>query len=79
MSTLSLRLPKSLHRHIKEFSQKEGVSINQFISTAVAEKMSAISTEEYLESRARKGSKEKLKEILSKVPDIDPESYDKID
>ena len=79
MSTLSLRLPDSLHRHIKEFSQQEGVSINQFISTAVAEKMSALSTEEYLEQRARKGSKQKLKDILSEVPSIEPESYDKID
>ena len=40
MSTLSLRLPQSIHRHIKEIAQKEGVSINQFISSAVSEKIS---------------------------------------
>jgi predicted transcriptional regulator len=38
MSALSLRLPDSIHRHIKEFAQKEGISINQFIVTALAEK-----------------------------------------
>ena len=38
MSALSLRLPDSIHRHIKEFAQKKGVSINQFIATAVGEK-----------------------------------------
>ena len=37
MSTLSLRLPESLHRRVKEMASQEGISINQFISTAVAE------------------------------------------
>lgn len=78
MSSLSLRLPDSLHRHIKEFSEKEGVSINQFISTAVAEKMSALSTMDYLEARAQRGSKARLKELLSKVPDVEPEDCDKL-
>jgi predicted HicB family RNase H-like nuclease len=77
MSSLSLRLPDSLHRHIREFSEKEGVSINQFISTAVAEKMSALSTQDYLEARAKRGSKNRLKELLKMVPDVEPESYDR--
>ena len=52
MGARSLRLPISIHRHIKEIAQKEGVSINQFISSAVSEKISAIMTEDYLNSRA---------------------------
>ena len=72
MSSLSLRLPDSLHRHIKEFSEKEGVSINQFISTAVAEKMSALSTESYLEERAQRGSGSQLKQLLKKVSSAKP-------
>ena len=78
MSSLSLRLPDSLHRHIKEFAEKEGISINQFISTAVAEKMSALSTEDYLEERAKRGSKAKLKKLLKKVPSIEPDEQDRI-
>ena len=78
MSSLSLRLPDSLHRHIKEFSEKEGVSINQFISTAVAEKISALSTEDYLEARAKRGSETKLKKLLKKVPNTEPEKHDRI-
>lgn len=72
MSTLSLRLPNSLHQRIKDFSEKEGVSINQFISSAVAEKMSAITTEDYLKERASRGSAARMKEILGKVPDRAP-------
>jgi hypothetical protein len=42
MSVLSLRLPDSLHRMVREVAAKDSVSINQFIATAVAEKMSAL-------------------------------------
>lgn len=38
MSTLSVRLPESLHKKIKEIAKEEKVSINQFISSAAAEK-----------------------------------------
>ena len=72
MSALSLRLPDSIHRHIKEISKKEGVSINQFISSAVAEKISAIMTEEYLKNRAKNAKKYDYNKILNKVPDRDP-------
>jgi len=72
MSALSLRLPDSIHRHIKEIARKEGVSINQFISSAVAEKISALLTEDYLKSRARKARKKDFKTILDRVPDREP-------
>ena len=72
MSTLSLRLPDSIHRHIREIAKQEGVSINQFISTAVSEKISAIMTEEYLAARAKGAKKGALKEILDRVPDREP-------
>ena len=38
MSTISLRLPESLHRRVRELAKEEDVSINQFITTAVAER-----------------------------------------
>lgn len=68
MSALNLRLPESVHRHIREIAQHEGVSINQFISTAVSEKISAILTEEYLEHRAKRSKKGAFKKILDRVP-----------
>ena len=72
MSTLSLRLPSSVHRHIKEIAQKEGVSINQFISSAVSEKISAIMTEEYLQQRTKRADKSEFKKILDQVPQRTP-------
>lgn len=76
MSTLSLRLPESLHKRVRDFAQQEGISINQFISTAVAEKMAALETADYLEERARRGSREKFLSVLAKVPDVAPEPID---
>ena len=78
MSTLSLRLPESLHRKIKELSKAENISINQFITSALAEKLSALLTEEYLEKRAQRASKAKFEDALSKVPDVEPEEGDKL-
>ncbi len=78
MSALSLRLPDSIHRHIKEIAKKEGVSINQFISSAISEKISAIMTEEYLMARAKRAKKGDLKKILDRVPDRDPLAGDEI-
>ncbi len=72
MSALSLRLPDSIHRHIKDIAKKEGVSINQFISSAVAEKISALLTEDYLKSRAKRARKKDVRKILDKVSDREP-------
>jgi len=78
MSTLSLRLPESLHRKIKELSESEGISINQFLSSAAAEKMSALLTVDYLKAEARKGTRLDFEAVLSKVPDVDPEPHDRL-
>ena len=78
MSTLSLRLPDSLHEEIKSLAKKEGMSINQFISSAVAEKMSALLTEKYLAHRAQQGNKRAFLEAMSKVPDSEPERHDRL-
>ena len=78
MSTLSIRLPESLHKQVKKLAKSEGISMNQFIALAVAEKMSALMTVDYLNERARRGSKEKFEAVLSKVHDREPLEYDKL-
>lgn len=77
MSTLSLRLPESLHRGVRDIVQREGISINQFITLAVAEKLSALLTEEYLQERAQRGSRERYLAALAQVPDVEPDEQDR--
>lgn len=69
MSTLSLRLPDSLHKMLKQVAKDDGVSINQFVSLAVAEKLSALSTESYLLERSARADRGAFLEILDNVPD----------
>lgn len=78
MSTLSLRLPNSLHAEIKKLARREGISINQLVSTAVAEKLAALMAEEHLEARARRGSKRKFQRVLGKVRDVLPGDEDRL-
>jgi predicted transcriptional regulator len=79
MATLSIRLPDSLHRHLKDLAKKEKVSINQLVSTAVAEKMSALMTEDYLEALAREADTEAFDRVLAKVPAVPPDPWDRWD
>lgn len=72
MSTMSLRLPESLHEKVREVAEREGVSMNQLVTLAVAEKLSALMTEEYILSRASRGDIEKYRRVLAKVPDGPP-------
>ena len=70
MSSLSVRLPDSLHDKVRELARRDGVSINQFIATAVAEKTSALLTVDYLEQRARRADPDLFRRLLSRVPDV---------
>ena len=77
-STLTLRLPKSLHKRIRDLAKEDGTSINQFLVTAAAEKMSAILTKSYLEAEAAKGLREDFEMVLKAVPHVEPDAYDKL-
>ncbi len=72
MTTIRLRMPDSLHAIVKQLVKREGTSVNQFVTVAVAEKVTAIATEEYLEERAKRGSREKFLAAMAKVPNIEP-------
>ena len=72
MSTLSVRLPDSLHNMARELAKRDNISINQMIATALAEKISALKTEEYLEERASRGDRRKFLDAMAKVPNRPP-------
>ncbi|MCB0107357.1 MAG: toxin-antitoxin system HicB family antitoxin [Caldilineaceae bacterium] len=78
MTTLSLRLPESLHRGVKELAKQDGISINQFIAVAVAEKISALATEEYIRRRAERASRAKFDAALAQIPHAEPDEQDRI-
>lgn len=78
MSNLTVRIPDSLHKGLRDVSKKEGVSINQFIAIAVAEKMSALNTFDTINARKQRGSEKILFDVLSKVQSREPLPGDQI-
>jgi hypothetical protein len=78
MSAISVRLPDSLHKKVREVAHRDNVSINQMITLAVAEKLSALETEDYLGNRARRASKVKFQKALHKVSSKEPDRQDKV-
>lgn len=80
MSTISLRLPESLHKKARDLAAKEDISINQLVATALAEKMSALLTGEYLAQRAARGNRRSYDRVLKKVRarNEDPTSGDEL-
>jgi molecular chaperone GrpE (heat shock protein) len=78
MSTLSLRIPDSLHRALKSAAEQDDVSINQFVSLAVAEKLSALQTFNLIAEKAAKGSQENFLKAMSMVPAGDVAEGDEI-
>lgn len=67
MSTISLRLPDSLHAQARALAKADHISINQLVTTALAEKIAALLTAEYLEARAARGTREAFDAVLDKV------------
>lgn len=74
----NLIVPDSLLKQVRELAEKEGVTLEQFISSAMAEKAAAWMTVEYLEQRAVRGSRQKFLHALSKIPDVEPDEKDRL-
>jgi hypothetical protein len=67
-----------MHEQVEALAQKEDISINEFITLTVAEKLATLATADYLAERAKRGSREKLLAVLAKAPDVEAEDYDKL-
>lgn len=78
MSKYALRLPDSLYKAAQQLAQADGISLNQFIATAVAEKVSALSAADYLARRGEQADLEAYRRVLEQVPDVPPMAGDEL-
>ena len=78
MTTMTVRLPLSVHTKVQELAKRDGVSINQFLVVAVTEKMSAMLAEAYLADEASRGSRVAFRAVLKAVPRNEPLATDVI-
>ena len=78
MSTVSIRIPDSVKRHVERLAAKDGISVDQFYASAAAEKLSALETADYIAQRAARADREAFLRVLAKVPDAEPEAWDRL-
>jgi hypothetical protein len=76
MTTIKLYLPITLYESVRELAKEDNISINQFITLVVAEKMPALMTEYYLSERASRASRARFDAALAKVPDVEADEHD---
>ena len=79
MSAISLRLPESLHNKMRELAETDGISINQFATVAIAEKLSALLAGDYIEKRSARGNRADFETVMAKVASIEPDLADPVD
>lgn len=77
-STFPLRLPASLKEAVAEISKEDGTSINQFVVTAVAEKLSAMRTAEFFAARSAEADLEAARRILRRAGGQPPDPDDRL-
>jgi predicted transcriptional regulator len=79
MEATSVRMPNSLRKAVRQLAREDNISMNQYLITAVAEKVSAQKTAAYIQERVQRGEAVNIESLLSKVPDIAPEPYDALE
>lgn len=77
-NTYPLRLPASLKAAVAEISKEDGTSINQFVTTAVAEKIAAMKTADFFAARAAEADIEAARRILRRAGGQPPEPDDRL-
>jgi hypothetical protein len=78
MTQYALDLPDSLLTAARKAADQDGATVEQLITIALAEKLSAIGTLDFLEERARRADLDRYRAILAKVPDVPPAPGDEL-
>ncbi|MCY3678176.1 MAG: toxin-antitoxin system HicB family antitoxin [Gemmatimonadetes bacterium] len=74
-----LRMPSSLKQAVREVSRRDGTSINQFVNTAVAEKLSAMRTAEFFAERGSQADIDSARRLLRRRGGQPPDPSDRLD
>lgn len=78
MTTVSIPLPDSVLQGIQELATKDGYTLESFMASAAAEKLSVFQGVEYLKKRAAKADLADFKRLLDRAPDVEPEAHDRL-
>lgn len=78
--TYPLKLPNSIKNAAKRLAEQDGVSLNQFIAAAVAEKVGVLTaTEEFFARRPTGADADTFRRYVAGAPDVPPQPGDRLD
>jgi hypothetical protein len=77
-SNYALRLPASLKQSVEKVAQDDGTSLNQFIVSAIAEKLAAMKTADYFQERAQRGDLKAALALLGRKGGQPPQAGDEV-
>jgi hypothetical protein len=72
------RFRDSIRRRAETLAQSDGISFDQFVALALAEKVAVLDAGTYLAERAKRGDRRKFDDILARVPDVPPQPGDEL-
>ena len=75
-ATYPLRLPRSIKAAVEKMALSEGISMNQFVATAVAEKLAVLNTANYFAERTGRADLDAFKRILTRKGGVAPREGD---
>lgn len=78
MSNYPLRLPETLMEDARGLAKAQGVSVNQFLSTVIAERIGELKALNHVRSRIGRADLHKARSVLALVPDQHPMEGDEI-
>jgi 23S rRNA G2445 N2-methylase RlmL len=75
---ITANIPDALYQQVEALATRENISVEQLLTIALSAQVSAWMTKDYIEEKAKQGSWEKFQQVLKKVPDVEPESCDRL-
>lgn len=72
MTNYPLRLPDSIMAEVRALAARSGTSLNQFLSTLIAERVGEMKALAHVEARAARADFDKTLEVLARVPEREP-------
>mgnify|MGYP001575149905 CR=1 FL=1 len=79
MTTLQVTIPDDVRDKAEKVARKEHMSLDEFTTLALIERLTTSIPDPYLEERAKRGNPQRLREILAQVPDVPPDAEDKLE
>ncbi len=78
LTTYPLRLPRSIREGVERMSKQDGVSINQFVSIAVAEKLAMMQAQVYFAERGARANVTEFTALMQRSGGAPPREGDEL-